>query len=191
MNHSVESLTKNTRPVKCLDDGVIHKSLRRAAEFYGIDRTCINDVCNGVRFETQGKRFEYVGKGEAMKSGVILPKETEEQKLVMEWASWNLRRYPDLKWLIHVPLGEYRHKKTAGLLKAMGVKKGFPDIMLPTSRRGYHALVIELKRQKGAKPSTSPEQKEWIAYLETQGWCAAVCYGADEAIKKLEWYLGK
>jgi len=121
--------------------------------------------------------------------GFVLPKETDEQIALMEWASWHVKKYPELLWLIHVPLGEYRHKKTAGVLKAMGVKKGFPDIMLPTSRHGYHALAIELKRQKGAKPQVSAEQKAWIEHLKSQGWYAVVCYGAEEAINTLKWYL--
>ena len=78
----------------------------------------------------------------------------------------------------------------AAQLKAEGTRKGFPDVMLPTSRRGYHALVIELKRQRRAKSQVSKEQKEWLTYLESQGWCAVVCFGAEEAIEKLRWYLG-
>ena len=117
------------------------------------------------------------------------PLESEEQQTVFEWARWNEKRYPDLARLLHIPNGGLRNVVVAAQLKAQGTRKGFPDIMLPTSRHGYHALVIELKRQKGAKPSIEPEQKEWIAYLDAQGWCAVVCYGAEEAIEKLEWYL--
>ena len=119
----------------------------------------------------------------------IYPHESEEQQTVFEWARWNEKRYPDLKWLIHVPNGGLRNVMVAVQLKAQGTRKGFPDIMLPTSRHGYHALVIELKRQKAAKPQLSPEQKAWIEYLKSQGWYATVCYGAEEAIEKLEWYL--
>ena len=117
------------------------------------------------------------------------PLESEEQQVVFEWARWNEKRFPDLEWLIHVPNGGLRNVVVAAQLKAQGTRKGFPDIMLPTARHGYHALVIELKRQKIAKPQLSPEQKAWIEYLKSQGWCAAVCYGAGEAIEKLEWYL--
>ena len=117
------------------------------------------------------------------------PLESEEQHCLFDWAQWQTKKYPDLAWLIHMPGGGYRHKKTARELKATGVKAGFPDILLPVSRHGYHSLAIELKRQKGAKSQLSPEQKAWLAYLELQGWCAAVCYGAEDAIKMLEWYL--
>ena len=119
------------------------------------------------------------------------PLESEEQQAVFEWARWNEKRYPDLGWLMHVPNGGLRNVVVAAQLKAQGTRKGFPDMMLPTSRRGYHALAIELKRQKAARPQISPEQKAWLMYLNSQGWHAAVCYGAEDAIRKLEWYLKK
>ena len=117
------------------------------------------------------------------------PLESEEQQAVFGWARLNEKRFPDLAWLTHVPNGGLRNVVVAARLKAEGTRKGFPDILLPTPRHGFHALAIELKRQKGAKSSVSPEQRNWLAYLESQGWYAAVCYGAGEAIEKLEWYL--
>ena len=120
----------------------------------------------------------------------IYPLESEEQHCLFDWSKWHSKKYPDLAWLIHMPSGGYRHKKTARELKATGVKAGFPDILLPVSRHGYHSLAIELKRQRGAKSSVSPQQKAWIEYLKSQGWFATVCYGAGEAIEILEWYIG-
>lgn len=31
--------------------------------------------------------------------------EDTEQINVIQWASWNINRYPELKWLFHVPNG--------------------------------------------------------------------------------------
>ena len=73
--------------------------------------------------------------------------------------------------------------------KKEGVLAGFPDLILPTPRHGFHSLAIELKRRKGASSRVSNNQVDWIKYLTQQGWYACVCYGADEAIIKLEWYL--
>ena len=115
------------------------------------------------------------------------PLESEEQHCLFDWAKWNSNKYPDLEWLVHMPCGGYRHKKTARELKATGVKAGFPDILLPVSRHGYHSLAIELKRQKGGR--VSPEQKAWIEYLKSQGWFVDICHGASEAIERIEWYL--
>ena len=44
-----------------------------------------------------------------------------------------------------------------------------------------------MKRQKGGR--LSPEQKEWIDGLFSQGYLAVRCDGADEAIGLLERYL--
>ena len=117
------------------------------------------------------------------------PLESEEQQTVFEWARWNEKRHPDLAWLLHIPNGGLRNVSVAVQLKAEGTRKGFPDIMLPTSRHGYHSLAIELKRQKGARYTVSKEQKAWLDYLKTQGWFADVCHGASEAIERIEWYL--
>ena len=189
MAHSLNSGTRNTRPVKCLNDGKVHKSLRRAAEHYGIDRTCISDVCNGARSATQGLMFEYASRERAKTEGLAVPWESDEQIALMEWAAWMSKKHPELNYLLCIPNGEFRHKKTAATLKRMGVKAGFPDMILPVSRHGYNSLAIELKRRKEAKSQTSPEQKAWIEYLNKQGWYAVVCYGAEDAIQKLEWYL--
>lgn len=56
----------------------------------------------------------------------------------------------------------------------------------------YCGLFIELKRpiRKGySKPVISPEQKEWLEYLNAVGYYAIVCYGCEEAIKIISNYL--
>ena len=130
-------------------------------------------------------------KESAKNGGLIVPRESDEQIALMEWALWMSKKHPELQYLLCIPNGEFRHKKTAAALKRMGVKAGFPDMILPVSRHGYHSLAIELKRRKEAKSQISPEQKAWIKYLNSQGWHAVVCYGAADAIQKLEWYLKK
>jgi len=101
------------------------------------------------------------------------------------------RKYPELAWLLHVPNGGLRNVVVAARLKAQGTRKGFPDIMLPVARYGYNSLAIELKRQKKVKSTISKDQKEWIDFLNSAGWYAVVCYGAEEAIKILKWYLAE
>ena len=113
--------------------------------------------------------------------------ESEHQIALMEWAAWSVKDYPDLHWLIHVPLGEYRHKKTAALLKRLGTKRGFPDLLLLTPRGKYHALIIELKRVSGGK--VSPAQRGWIDYLNSQEYKAVVCRGWQEARQVIIEYL--
>lgn len=50
--------------------------------------------------------------------------EDTEQINVVSWANWNVNRYPELKWLHHVPNGGSRNKQEAVKLKQMGVKAG-------------------------------------------------------------------
>ena len=67
------------------------------------------------------------------------------------------------------------------------MKPGFPDLFLPIPIAKWHGLFIELKRIKGGV--VSPEQKDWIAFLQEQGYGAVVCKGWLEARNTLVDYL--
>ena len=117
----------------------------------------------------------------------VIPLEEIEQEHVFLWASMEERAYPELAMLYAIPNGGKRAIKTAVALKKQGVKRGVPDMCLPVARGGYHGLYIELKRQKGG--TVSETQKEWIAALNTQGYKAIICHGAEEAIEQIRGYL--
>lgn len=108
------------------------------------------------------------------------------QESLFEWAELNESRHPELKLLHAIPNGGKRDAITGYHLKRQGVKSGVPDICLPVARRNSHALYIELKAEGGR---VQESQKVWIAELNKQKYRAVVCYGLDEAIKTLEWYL--
>ena len=116
------------------------------------------------------------------------PLESEEQQRLFEWANLMSGRYPELDRLVAIPNGGLRNKPVAVRLKAEGVRRGFPDMILPVARQGYHSLAIELKRIRGGK--VSDEQDAWLRFLAAQGWKAFVCFGADDAITELQKYLG-
>lgn len=86
--------------------------------------------------------------------------EEDLHRACMEWAELASGRYPLLRRLIHVPNGGKRSKGEAGKMKAMGVKKGVPDLLLPLPSGIYSGLAAELKAPGG---KTSPEQNEWLA----------------------------
>lgn len=88
-----------------------------------------------------------------MKTTIPCPTEDEEQIALMQWASVMSGRYPELHLMYHIPNGGARSKPEAARFKAMGVKKGVPDIHLPVARGQHHSLYIELKRQHGAGPA--------------------------------------
>lgn len=87
------------------------------------------------------------------------------------------RLWPELR-IIAIPNGGFRHIRTAQKLKAEGVQKGVPDLFIPALN-----LWIELKKTKGGR--TSPEQKDWIEYLNSIGHTAVVCKGHAEALEAI------
>lgn len=116
------------------------------------------------------------------------PLEAEEQKTLFEWAAIMERQYPELRFMYHVPNGGRRRTKEAMHLKAEGVRAGVPDIVLPTARGCFHGLYIELKRQKSG--SLSQDQKDYLDFLQKQGYCAVMCRGWKQAASTILMYLG-
>ncbi len=83
----------------------------------------------------------------------------------------------------------WRQKRQAAILKAMGVKKGFPDILIfdrPPARPGYVGVALEMKRARGGR--LSAEQEQWLAILRFLGWYTDAPAGADAARQVLGWY---
>ncbi len=117
----------------------------------------------------------------------FLPTEEEEQTMLFSWASMQKHTYPELELLFHIPNEGKRTAQTGARLKAAGLSSGVPDICLPVARCGYHALFIELKRQKGG--TLSKNQKEWLGKLLKAGNLAVRCNGFDEAKNVLTKYI--
>lgn len=112
--------------------------------------------------------------------------EDTEQINVVSWANWNMNRYPELRWLFHVPNGGSRNRAEAVKFKQMGVKAGVSDLCLPFPRGIYCGLFIEMKYGNNRQQDT---QKEFLADMAAAGHFVATCYSAEEAIKVLEEYL--
>lgn len=64
-------------------------------------------------------------------------------------------------------------------LKATGLSVGFPDVQVFIGQG--QTIFVEMKRKKGSV--VSEKQKEWIDWLNNNGYIALISYGADEAIK--------
>jgi hypothetical protein len=86
--------------------------------------------------------------------------------------------------------GGKRDKKTACSLKAQGVKRGVPDILIftppPTGGIGF---AIELKvdaTDKRRRGSVSEHQRVFLESLRACQWRAEVAYGYDHAIELLK-----
>lgn len=112
-----------------------------------------------------------------------------EQAKVVAWSHKRLVReqMPALRWLHHSPNGGARSGLTGGQMKALGTKKGFPDLQLPWSDGTRPGLIIEMKHGNGRE---TKEQVEWLDHFADQGWSVHTCYSAEEARRKLCAYFG-
>lgn len=134
------------------------------------------------------KNGKTISAAEAKKQASGVPLESQEQQALFQWANLMSGRVPELNLLVAIPNGGLRNVVVAVQMRAEGARKGFPDMILPVARHGYHSLAIELKRVKGGR--LAPEQKKWLDDLSAQGWKAIVCCGFDEARAEIEGYLG-
>ena len=146
----------------------------------GIDRECAEGHGNLRNESIVRRREKNVNLRNAIRS------EDTEQINVMEWARWNVNKYPELKWLHHIPNGGSRNKREAVKLKQMGVKAGVSDICLPYGKGIYIGLYIEMKYGNNRK---TEEQKEFLQDMEKAGHFVATCYSAEDAIRVIEEYL--
>jgi hypothetical protein len=96
-------------------------------------------------------------------------------------------RYPELNYAFHVPNGGHRHIAVARQLRAQGVKRGVPDVLLPCARKQYIGLAIELKHGRNR---TSSDQNDWIEFLRIQDWYVLVTNDWQHAAAITLLYLG-
>ena len=139
----------------------------------------------------------------------IASTEAQEMSRIMGWANY----HPKLKHpvfgniLVHVPNeGKRSIIGNSVLFGRGGGKVGFPDLFLPIPKTAHSIFVdelnnrieinhlihagmfIELKRINGG--TVSINQHAWIGYLNSPGYYAVICRGADKAIEEIERYLG-
>lgn len=109
---------------------------------------------------------------------IRVPTEHDEQVRLVQW----MRSVHPQHRVIASANGGLRNKGTAIKLRQSGVVAGVPDLYFPSLN-----LWVEMKRTKGGV--TSPEQKDWIAYLQSIGHHAEVCKGAEAAKLTILKYL--
>jgi len=111
-----------------------------------------------------------------------VPKESIEQQALIKWLKIKRIKF------YAIPNGAYTKNILSAIhLKKTGLSNGVPDICIPIPFNGKHGLYIEMKRQKGSK--TTPEQKEWLDFLNSVGYLAATCFGWLDAVKVIEHYF--
>ena len=111
------------------------------------------------------------------------PLEAAEQAALFRW----LRRHRIRAFA--VPNGGLRPGRAGFTLKAQGVTKGIPDLLIidkPPNKPEVVGIALELTRASGKLSDIRPEQLEWLALFEERGWLSAVAYGADAAVDWLK-----
>lgn len=112
--------------------------------------------------------------------------QNEEYSIQREFTRYVKLKYPKLKFC--ASSGGLRTSMAQAIKnKLAGYSKGYPDIHFPLQKNGYAGLFIEIKKTKGG--TKSAEQKEWVGYLNAQGYMAVFAHGLDECISILEGYL--
>jgi len=79
----------------------------------------------------------------------------------------------------HSPNGGRRSKREGAVFRGMGVRPGFPDLIYPAPVGGYAGVAFELKTASGR---LSDEQRDWLAWLESQGYRVAVPRSVAEVL---------
>ncbi len=125
---------------------------------------------------------------ELAKSGT----EHAEQRALFAELAHNYRSVYDVTYAI--PNGGLRDKRTAGKLKAEGVKSGVPDICVAWPFNGHHGLYIEMKRRADVEKDRRAgvlgfNQDPWHLRLRARGYTVVTCYGWIDAMSAIQAYF--
>jgi hypothetical protein len=108
------------------------------------------------------------------------PTEAGEQKLLVKWLK--VRGVPFFSVPNEAAFIAGTSWGLSGQLKAMGLTKGAPDLVLIGMPDRY-PVAVEMKRPGGR---LSQAQRDMHDEMRFHGWAVVVAYGADDAIKQLE-----
>lgn len=112
--------------------------------------------------------------------------EDDLQISCFQWIELMRPSHPILEWIIHVPNGGKRPRGAAGKLKAMGVKPGVLDVLLPLPFNGWSGLAIEMKVGRN---KTTEQQDDWLEVFHASGYYTAVCYTLEEFMGHVNCFL--
>lgn len=109
----------------------------------------------------------------------IRREERREQVALFAWISICERYSPAMRLIFHPPNGEHRDPRTGAMLKAMGVRRGVPDVWVPSAN-----LVIEMKAPRKRSRVTT-EQAEFASNLRAHGWRVEVADDWTDAARMI------
>jgi hypothetical protein len=106
-------------------------------------------------------------------------------KEFMTWVRLNMRRYPCLELLFHIPNEGKRNPQIAA---EIGIRAGVPDYCMPVSSLEYRGFWLEIKAPK-KKPTK--QQLWWLERLRASGHWAEWTDDLQQAIFWADWYCGR
>lgn len=110
-----------------------------------------------------------------------------EENTQMACVKWFAYAYPKLSPLLHhSPNGGRRNAREGARFKAMGTRKGFPDLALFFPSIPFHGLFVEMKTAHGRQ---QPSQKQWQQLAEWAGYKYVVCRSFDDFRTEIVKYL--
>src|SRR5678816_1579824 len=116
---------------------------------------------------------------------VELPKLSEFDMQTLAFAEVKRRALTSDDWamIVAIPNGQYR----PGQRLEPGVRRGFPDILVPIARHSRNGLALELKVSPN-KPTA--DQLWWHRQLRLRNWAVDVIYDDwQKVIEHIAWYL--
>lgn len=114
--------------------------------------------------------------------------ESNEQQKLFAWSEIArlIPEYKGIELMYHIPNEGKRSNYTGGKMKKEGMKNGVSDICLPLAKGCYHGFYIEMKYGNN---KLTDEQRYFLKGVKNQGYATAVCYSAEEAIRKIQLYF--
>lgn len=100
---------------------------------------------------------------------------------------WFRLQFPELALMLFaVPNGGLRRRIEAAIMKAEGMTAGVSDLILLVPSKGYNALCIEMKSDKGRQTES---QEAWQKSAEKYGSKYVICRTLEEFIAAIKAYL--
>ena len=138
----------------------------------------------------KGKRLTVAPKVGGAKKSKDLPPDYESTMQINIIKTLKLIRYKDkyvFNYTHHTPNGGNRSMTEGKKLKAMGVKRGYPDLSIDIVTKKYAGLRIELKR--GTDGELSDEQEDLLKLLNEEGYYAVEIGYYEAAIDTIKKYI--
>jgi hypothetical protein len=111
-----------------------------------------------------------------------------QQALIQWWSRAHAGFGVPEEALFAVGNGGARSPVTGAIMKREGVRRGTSDLILLCMRKGFGALCIEMKAERG---TLSQEQRVFLINAFKRGYCTATCYSTQDAIAAITEYLNQ